>query len=100
MISSHRSLVAKCECIELTEILSSKKGDTLVLLLFTDTLEVCKKRGRTFNTFRSNKPSSLQKVNKFRKQYKHIRLMPLSNLRKVVDVRETEGGQKMVKPLI
>ncbi|KAK6644547.1 hypothetical protein RUM43_000814 [Polyplax serrata] len=95
LISSHRSLVAKCECVELTEILSSKKGDCLVLLLFTDTLEVCKKRARTFNTFRSTKPSSLQKVNKFRKQYKHIRLMPLSNLRKVIDVRESEECQRV-----
>lgn len=68
-----------------------------MLLLFTDTLEVCKKRARTFNTFRSTKPSSLQKVNKFRKQYKHVRLMPLSNLRKVIDVKESEGELKLAE---
>uniref|UniRef100_A0A0K8TS04 Putative guanine nucleotide exchange factor pebble n=1 Tax=Tabanus bromius TaxID=304241 RepID=A0A0K8TS04_TABBR len=76
LVSSHRSFVSKCEVTELSDSLSGR-GDSLVLYLFSDTIEVCKKRSRGFNSAKS--PSTT-------KSFKHIKLMPLSTIRFVIDI--------------
>lgn len=92
LVSSHRSFIGKCEVMELGEGLSGR-GDHLVLFLFTDTLEICKKRSKAFNSLKSPKeanglhPSKLSQG----KPYKHIRMLSLSTIKKVVDIRETDG---------
>lgn len=92
LVSSHRSFVSKCDVRELTEGISGR-GDHLALFLFTDTLEVCKKKSRAVNTSKSpNIANGLQssKLNQG-KLYKHIKLVALDTIRKVVDIRVPEG---------
>lgn len=91
LVSSHRRLIDKCECVELTEVLSSKKTPVM-LLLFTDTLEICRKQNKQFNTFKNSKPNNLQKVH--RNQYKHIKRIDLSDLRKVINIKESDECSK------
>ncbi|CAL1675191.1 unnamed protein product [Lasius platythorax] len=96
LVSSHRSFISKCDVMEVTEGLSGR-GDHLVLFLFTDTLEICKKRSKAFNSLKSpNTINGLQssKLNQG-KPYKHIKMLSLSAIRKVVDIRESEGYHKL-----
>ncbi|KAM3966479.1 LOW QUALITY PROTEIN: epithelial cell transforming 2 pebble [Aphomia sociella] len=86
LVSSHRSFVARCEVVELSKELSGR-GDHLVLFLFTDTMEVCKKRSKAFN---SKSPTNGTGTMRSSKPYRHISLMPLSTVKRVVDIREAE----------
>lgn len=92
LVSSRRSFISKCDVMEVTEGLSGR-GDHLVLFLFTDTLEICKKRSKTFN---SKSPSAnLQSIKLNQgKPYKHVKMLSLTSIRKVVDIRETDGKTK------
>ncbi|XP_023015311.2 epithelial cell transforming 2 pebble isoform X3 [Leptinotarsa decemlineata] len=97
IVSSHRCFIAKAEVVQLSssEGLSSK-GNNLVLFLFSDQLEVCKKKSKAFNSLKS--PStvggSLQsKPNA--KPYKHVKLMALNTIKRVIDIKETEECQKV-----
>ncbi|XP_058125473.1 protein ECT2 isoform X3 [Anopheles coustani] len=88
LVSSHRSFVSRCEVTELSDSLSGR-GDPLVLFLFSDTLEVCKKRTRVFNSVKSPNTNSLNLTRSScatTKPYKHVKLMPLSTIRLVVNI--------------
>ncbi|KAL0123377.1 hypothetical protein PUN28_005721 [Cardiocondyla obscurior] len=100
LVSSHRSFISKCHVMEVTshekEGLSGR-GDHLVLFLFTDTLEICKIRSKAFNSLKSpNTINGLQsmKLNQGKK-YKHIKMLSLSTIRKVVDIRESDECHKV-----
>ncbi|XP_012281493.1 protein ECT2 isoform X2 [Orussus abietinus] len=95
LVSSHRSFIGKCEVAQVGEGLSGR-GDPLVLFLFTDTLEICKKRSK-FNSHKSpNTANGLHSVKMSQvKPYKHVRMLPLSNIKKVVDIRETDECPKV-----
>lgn len=89
LVSSHRKLVSKCEVTELDGSLS-RRGDSLVLFLFNDTLVVCKKRSRAFNSAKSpntNVPNSTRCP--ATKPYKHLKLMPLSSIRLVINILDS-----------
>ncbi|XP_035738007.1 protein ECT2-like isoform X6 [Vespa mandarinia] len=96
LVSSHRSFIGKCDVMELSEGLSGR-GDHLVLFLFTDILEICKKRSKAFNSLKSpNTANGLHSAKLSQgKPYKHIKMLSLSTIRKVVDIRETEECQKV-----
>ncbi|KAH0949346.1 hypothetical protein HN011_009987 [Eciton burchellii] len=96
LVSSHRTFVNRCDVIEITETLSGR-GDHLVLFLFTDTIEICKKRSKSFTSLKSPNAMNGLQLSKLSqgKPYKHIKLLPLSIIRKVVDIRETEECQKV-----
>ncbi|XP_025992199.1 protein ECT2 isoform X6 [Solenopsis invicta] len=96
LVSSHRSFISKCDVMEVTEGLSGR-GDHLVLFLFTDTLEICKKRSKAFNSLKSpNTINGLQSIKLSQgKPYKHIKMLSLSTIRKVVDIRETDQCHKV-----
>ncbi|XP_034949026.1 protein ECT2 isoform X2 [Chelonus insularis] len=96
LVSSHRSFIGKCDVMELGEGLSGR-GDHLVLFLFTDTLEICKKRSKAFNSLKSpNMANGLHTVKLNQgKPYKHIKMLSLSTIKKVVDIRETDECQKV-----
>ncbi|KAM6223074.1 protein ECT2 isoform 11-T11 [Rhynchocyon petersi] len=84
LLSSHRSLVQRVETISLGEH-PCDRGEQVTLFLFNDCLEIARKRHKVIGTFRSphgqtRPPTSL----------KHIHLMPLSQIKKVLDIRETE----------
>ncbi|XP_066591325.1 protein ECT2 isoform X2 [Prorops nasuta] len=96
LVSSHRSFIGKCEVMELSEVLSGR-GDHLVLFLFTDTLEICKKRSKAFNTLKSPNTANGLASGKLGqgKPYKHIKMLSLSTIKKVVDIRETDECHKV-----
>ncbi|XP_068137144.1 protein ECT2 isoform X2 [Hyperolius riggenbachi] len=84
LLSSHRMLVQRVETVALGEDLCDR-GEQVTLFLFNDCLEIARKRHKVIGTFKSphgqtRPPASL----------KHIILMPLSQIKKVLDIRETE----------
>ncbi|VVC31586.1 Hypothetical protein CINCED_3A022176 [Cinara cedri] len=89
LVSSHRSFITKCDVIELSDNLSGR-GDHLTIFVFSDVVEVCKKR-KSFNV-KSPKESNSgsHKLNGGAKSYKHIKLMPLNVIKQVIDIKETE----------
>ncbi|XP_067014278.2 protein ECT2 [Anabrus simplex] len=92
LVSSHRNFIVRCDVMELSDGLSGR-GDSLVLFLFSDILEVCKKRSKVFNSLKSPNTTtgSLHSVKMSNgKPFKHIRLMPLSSIRHVFDIHETD----------
>lgn len=86
LVSSNRSFISKCEVTELSDNLSGR-GDTLMLYLFSDTIEVCKKRSRGFNSAKS--PSTT-------KAFKHIKLMSLNAIRFVIDITDSPRAFAML----
>ncbi|XP_072379786.1 protein ECT2 isoform X1 [Diabrotica undecimpunctata] len=102
IVSSHRNFVAKAEVVQLSssEGLASK-GNNLVLFLFSDQLEVCKKKSKAFNSLKS--PSTVTTAGvggslqnrQLIKPYKHIRLMALNTIKRVIDIKETDECQKV-----
>ncbi|KAG5896616.1 hypothetical protein JTB14_009526 [Gonioctena quinquepunctata] len=98
IVSSHRCFIAKAEVVQLSssEGLSSK-GNNLVLFLFSDQLEVCKKKSKAFNSLKSPSAGgggSLQN-RPITKPYKHVKLMALNTIKRVIDIKETEDCQKV-----
>lgn len=87
LVSSHRSFISRCEVTELSEILSGR-GDTLMLFLFSDTLEVCKKRSR-YNYSKSPNALHQSRHASNSKPYKHIKLIPLSTIRTLADISDS-----------
>uniref|UniRef100_A0A4X2L3C1 Epithelial cell transforming 2 n=1 Tax=Vombatus ursinus TaxID=29139 RepID=A0A4X2L3C1_VOMUR len=84
LLSSHRSLVRRVETISLGEH-PCDRGEQVTLFLFNDCLEIARKRHKVIGTFKSphghtRPPAAL----------KHIHLMPLSQIKKVLDIKETE----------
>jgi hypothetical protein len=88
LISSHRSFISRCEVTELSETLSGR-GDALILFLFTDTLEICKKRSRFNNSKSPNAVHSSKSHAPNIKPYKHIKLIPLSSIRTLADINDS-----------
>ncbi|XP_018120008.1 epithelial cell transforming 2 S homeolog isoform X3 [Xenopus laevis] len=84
LLSSHRMLVQRVETVALGEDLCDR-GEQVTLFLFNDCLEIARKRHKVIGAFKSphgqtRPPACL----------KHIYLMPLSQIKKVLDVKETE----------
>ncbi|XP_030571512.1 protein ECT2 isoform X2 [Drosophila novamexicana] len=79
LVSSNRSFISKCEVNELSDSLSGR-GDSLLLYLFSDSIELCKRRSRGFNTAKS--PSTA-------KTHKHIKLISLNTIRFVIDITDS-----------
>ncbi|XP_033937820.1 protein ECT2 isoform X2 [Pseudochaenichthys georgianus] len=84
LLSSHRSLVYRVETIALGDQ-PCDRGEHVTLFLFNDCLEIARKRKKVINTFKSplgqtRPPPPL----------KHIALMPLSQIRRVLDLQDTE----------
>ncbi|XP_028259456.1 protein ECT2 isoform X3 [Parambassis ranga] len=84
LLSSHRSLVHRVETIALGDQ-PCDRGEQVTLFLFNDCLEIARKRHKVINTFKSplgqtRPPPPL----------KHIALMPLSQIRRVLDLQDSE----------
>ncbi|XP_050308869.1 protein ECT2 isoform X2 [Anthonomus grandis grandis] len=93
LVSSLRHYVIKADVIQLSssEGLASK-GSGLVLYVFSDRVEVCKKKSKVFNSAKS--PASGIKPNNV-KPYKHVRMVPLNTIKRVIDIKETEDCQNV-----
>ncbi|XP_070609747.1 protein ECT2 isoform X2 [Erythrolamprus reginae] len=88
LLSSHRCLIQRLETVALGDDLCDR-GEQVTLFLFNDCLEIARKRHKVIGGFKSphghtRPPACL----------KHIALMPLSQIKKVLDVRETEDCRK------
>ncbi|XP_041125551.1 protein ECT2 isoform X1 [Polyodon spathula] len=84
LLSSHRSLVHRVETISLGDK-PCDRGENVTLFLFSDCLEIARKRHKVISTFRSPHGGTRPQAS-----LKHITLMPLSQIRKVLDLKETE----------
>ncbi|MGH0125354.1 UNVERIFIED_CONTAM: hypothetical protein FKN15_023495 [Acipenser sinensis] len=84
LLSSHRSLVHRVETISLGDQ-PCDRGENVTLFLFNDCLEIARKRHKVISTFRSPLGGTRPQAS-----LKHITLMPLSQIRKVLDLKETE----------
>lgn len=89
LVSSHRSFLMKCEVNQLSDG-PSTRGNHLVLFLFSDHLEICKKKSKAFNTLKSPSVATHQQSKNSTKLYKHVELIPLSAIKKVFDISETD----------
>ncbi|KAJ0065611.1 hypothetical protein NL108_013743 [Boleophthalmus pectinirostris] len=90
LLSSHRSLVYRVETIALGDQ-PCDRGENVTLFLFNDCLEIARKRHKVINTFKSplgqtRPPPPL----------KHIALMPLSQIRRVLDLQDTEEQENLL----
>lgn len=97
LINSHRSFVLKCDVIEMSNLLSHR-GDCITLFLFTDVVEVCKKRSKYVNVLRSPNTSKMslstyktQTKHAVDKTYKHIKLLSMTSIRKVYNVENDDS---------
>ncbi|XP_002068972.3 protein ECT2 [Drosophila willistoni] len=79
LVSSNRSFISKCEVNELSDSLSGR-GDSLLLFLFSDSIELCKRKSRGFNTAKS--PSTA-------KTHKHIKFISLNTVQFVIDITDS-----------
>ncbi|KAL5004653.1 hypothetical protein ScPMuIL_018109 [Solemya velum] len=87
LLSSHRQFVMRIDVIELSNSLCDR-GTPLSLFLFTDSLELCKRRTKVLNAYKS--PASYKTP---QKAYKHLEMLPLSSIRRILDFTETEDCQ-------
>ncbi|XP_046893098.1 protein ECT2 isoform X2 [Hypomesus transpacificus] len=87
LLSSHRSLVHRVETIALGDK-PCDRGENVTLFLFNDCLEIARKRHKVISTFRSPLGQTRPPAH-----LKHITLMPLSQIRRVLDLQDTEDCQ-------
>uniref|UniRef100_A0A1A9W9R4 DH domain-containing protein n=1 Tax=Glossina brevipalpis TaxID=37001 RepID=A0A1A9W9R4_9MUSC len=76
LVSSNRKFISSCEVNELSDNLSGR-GDSLILYIFSDAIEICKKR-----------PSSA-KYPGSKKAHKHIKLILLNAILSVIDITDS-----------
>ncbi|XP_071798925.1 protein ECT2-like [Asterias amurensis] len=92
LLSAHRSFIMRADMTEIGDKENGKgenfseKGGSISMFLFSDTLEICKRRGKPVSSFKSPHSNKIP-TQKF---YKHIELVPLSHIRRILDVQETE----------
>nr|XP_045600854.1 protein ECT2-like isoform X3 [Procambarus clarkii] len=87
LVASHRMYMSKVDVTELSDCCSGR-GDTLTLFLFNDVLEICKKKSK-YNSIKSPSRANLHSF-KTIKTYKHLEMMNLAHIKRIVDIRETE----------
>ncbi|KAG0717993.1 Protein ECT2 [Chionoecetes opilio] len=87
LVASHRMHMSKVDVAELSDSCSGR-GDTLTLFLFNDVLEICKKKSK-YNSIKSPSRANLHALKSI-KTYKHLEMMNLAHIKRIVDIRETE----------
>ncbi|XP_050719777.1 protein ECT2-like isoform X5 [Eriocheir sinensis] len=87
LVASHRMHMGKVDVTELSDCCSGR-GDTLTLFLFNDVLEICKKKSK-YNSIKSPSRANLHALKSI-KSYKHLEMMNLAHIKRIVDIRETE----------
>lgn len=104
IVSSHRRYILRCEVTELSDCLSGRRDDSLMIFLFTDYIEICKirkSRGGA-NNIKSPTGTMTNALNTTMmtttntskahagKPYKHIRLIPLNAIPCVYNVKDSD----------
>ncbi|XP_065055879.1 protein ECT2-like [Rhopilema esculentum] len=86
VLSSQRRLVSKANMSEVSDILSGK-GDNLTMFLFTDSIEVTKRKGVKSVKSTNNIPMKSPGPTKTpQRNYKHVEFMPFSHIKSLVDI--------------
>ncbi|XP_073255407.1 protein ECT2-like [Porites lutea] len=93
VLSSHRVYVTKADTFELSDTICGK-GEAVTIFLFSDSMEVTKRRGLKMM---NNVPLPMKSpaARTPQKAYKHVKFMPLSHVRRVVDIRDNEDCQNL-----
>ncbi|CAL1534006.1 unnamed protein product, partial [Lymnaea stagnalis] len=87
LLSSNRHFVMKVDVMELSGNLSSR-GDPLTLFVFSDNVEICKRRLKVLGS--SSRSPAIQNHKTPQKAYKHLDMISMSSIKRVLDVDETE----------
>lgn len=88
VLSSQRRLVAKANMSEVSDLLSGK-GDNLTMFLFTDSIEVTKRKGMKSMKSTANIPLKSPGPSKTpHRNYKHVEFLPFSHIRSLVDITD------------
>ncbi|XP_031567821.1 protein ECT2-like isoform X2 [Actinia tenebrosa] len=90
ILSSHRSYVTKADTFELGDGVCGK-GEPVTIFLFNDSLEMTKRRGMKINKAMKS-PAAIRTP---QKAYKHLEFIPLSHVRRVVNIRDNEDCQNL-----
>ncbi|CAN7996016.1 unnamed protein product [Ixodes hexagonus] len=91
ILSGHRFFVTSMDAVEVGDSCLSKKGDTLVLFLFSDVLEFSRRRTKAAPSTKSpaNPTSSLARSYK---GHKHLCLVSLFDIKRVVDLTTVDDN--------
>ncbi|CAH1975798.1 unnamed protein product [Acanthoscelides obtectus] len=96
IVSSHRSFVTRAEVLQISQSEGlASKGNNLVLFLFSDQLEVCKKKSKAYTLKSPSTVGGSLQSKPPPKPFKHVRLIPLNTIKRVIDVTEAEGCHKV-----
>lgn len=93
ILSSHRTFVTKIDCFELSDVFCGKT-QPVTLFLFSDSLEVTKRRGggKTSSVhFPMKSPASKTP----QRTFKHLDFIPLSQIKKVADIKESDENHDL-----
>eukprot|EP00794_Sanderia_malayensis_P011021 gene11021-12185_t len=95
ILSSHRRLVTKTNMTELSDVLNCK-GDPLTVFLFTDSLEVTKRKGMKSVKSSANVPLKSPGPTKTpQRNYKHVEFILLSHIKSIVDIKDKDDAKNM-----
>uniref|UniRef100_A0A6A7G201 Protein ECT2-like n=3 Tax=Hirondellea gigas TaxID=1518452 RepID=A0A6A7G201_9CRUS len=92
LVASHRTYVSRADVTELSDTCSSR-GDLLTLFVFNDVLEICKRKSK-YNSIKSPSRANLHAIRTI-KTYKHLEMMSLGHIKRIVDIRETDECQQV-----
>uniref|UniRef100_H2YI26 DH domain-containing protein n=1 Tax=Ciona savignyi TaxID=51511 RepID=H2YI26_CIOSA len=94
IVSSHRQFVARAEMIVVDDNLCNK-GDHISLFVFSDCIEVAKRR-RGMKSQSMKSPNVHARPPSAIRCLKHIKLMSLSHIKKVVNINDSEDCQNAI----
>ncbi|KAL8598805.1 hypothetical protein ACOMHN_015384 [Nucella lapillus] len=84
LLSSHRSFINRIDVVGLGDTLYHR-GDPLSLFIFTDSIEICKRRTKGLATGKSLTPHKAPQ-----KPFKHLEMLPMSSVKRILDFMETD----------
>lgn len=87
LLSANRHFVMKADVMELSGNLSAR-GDPLTLFVFSDSVEICKRRMKVLNSTLRSPAVSQHKTPQ--KAYKHLEIITVSSIRRVLDIEEAD----------
>ncbi|XP_076805982.1 protein ECT2-like isoform X2 [Clavelina lepadiformis] len=94
IVSSHRRFVARAELLAIDDNLCSR-GDNISLFIFSDCVEIAKRRrGMKANNFKSPNVHARPTANA--KSLKHVKLMSLFHIKKVVNINDSDECENAV----
>lgn len=88
LLSGLRFFVSSIDAVEIGDGGLGRRGDSLVLYLFSDVLELCRRRTKAAASAKSPVHASGTLGRAYTKSFKHVRLISLYEIRRVVDITD------------